>query len=301
MISLPKSHKQAQFYVITATILISGSFFASQKLVGTLTPAALTLLRFIIAALLLAPFVLLSPNRRSKLFTTLPRAFIISLFYSLYFMIMFEALKTTTVLNTGTIYTLVPFATALLSYFIFKEKIDKKRLFAFLIGAVGTLWVIFEGNLELFLKFNLQEGDGLFFFGSLSMCIYSILLKALYKNDDLLVLVFSTLLGGIFWMSIGTLYFKTGWGSFSINIEFIFCLLYLAIATTIVTLYLLQSATVVLGPVKVMSYVYLNPIIVAVLMLFLEGKSIPLVLIPGILLSVLATFMLQLSKSKKGA
>ena len=62
MISLPKSHKQAQFYVITATILISGSFFASQKLVGTLTPAAMTLLRFKIAALHLAPFDLFSPN-----------------------------------------------------------------------------------------------------------------------------------------------------------------------------------------------------------------------------------------------
>ncbi|NLC27827.1 MAG: DMT family transporter [Campylobacteraceae bacterium] len=289
----PKNSFQAQIYAIFATILIAGSFFASQRLSGVLTPSLLTLIRFILATIFLAPFVLFSKTKRTQLLYTMPRAMIISLFYSLYFMIMFEALKTTTVLNTGTLYTLVPFVTALFAFVAFKDRLGYKRMLAFIIGTIGTVWVIFEGNIERILQFNLQEGDGLFILGAISMCVYGILIKALYCNDDLLVLVFCTLIGGTVWMGIGTIFFDAPVGAFEVDFEFILCMLYLAIGTTIFTLFLLQSATVVLGPVRVMSYVYLNPIIVALLLFIIEGKTIPTIVIPGVLLSCLATWILQ--------
>lgn len=293
LIPFPKNSLQAQLYVIFATILIAGSFFASQRLASSLTPALLTLIRFALGAILLAPFILAYKKKRKEVLRVMPRATIISLFYSLYFMIMFEALKTTTVLNTGTLYTLVPFVTALFALVVFKERIGYKRMLAFTIGAIGTIWVIFEGDIGRILRFNLQEGDGLFMLGSISMCIYAILIKALYRNDDLLVLVFCTLLGGVFWMGLGAIFFDIPVQSFKIDLEFIISMLYLVVGTTVLTLFLLQSATVVLGPVKVMSYVYFNPIIIALLLLLLEGKTVPLIVVPGVLLSGFATWILQ--------
>ncbi|WP_432212413.1 hypothetical protein [Pseudoalteromonas shioyasakiensis] len=58
------------------------------------------------------------------------------------------ALQTSTALNTGTLYTLVPFITAIVSVFLFKEKLSIQMLGVYLVGAVGTCWVVVKGDLE---------------------------------------------------------------------------------------------------------------------------------------------------------
>lgn len=43
--------------------------------------------------------------------------------------------------------------TAIMALIIFKEKIGVNKLFVYIIGLVGTLWVIFKANLELLFLF----------------------------------------------------------------------------------------------------------------------------------------------------
>ncbi|PKI80621.1 EamA family transporter [Malaciobacter halophilus] len=286
-------------YVLFATFLVAGSFLASQKLANVVNPLSLTLLRFIGAILIMAPFILVRKSLRDGIFKTLPRALIISLFYSLYFMGMFEALKVTTVLNTGTLYTLVPLMTAILALFIFKEKISFNKLIVYLVGLVGTLWVIFKGDLNLLLSFSLNSGDYIFIIGSFCMCCYSISIKLLYRNDNPLVLVFCTLIGGAFWMALGMLIFQKPLDWHLVQGNLIYNMLYLIIGTTIITLFLYQKSTVILGPSKVMSYIYLNPVAVAVLLLLIDNKSIETIVIPGIIITSIATFLLQKDKKVK--
>ncbi|AXH10126.1 EamA/RhaT family transporter [Malaciobacter halophilus] len=290
---------QAHMYVLFATFLVAGSFLASQKLANVVNPLSLTLLRFIGAILIMAPFILVRKSLRDGIFKTLPRALIISLFYSLYFMGMFEALKVTTVLNTGTLYTLVPLMTAILALFIFKEKISFNKLIVYLVGLVGTLWVIFKGDLNLLLSFSLNSGDYIFIIGSFCMCCYSISIKLLYRNDNPLVLVFCTLIGGAFWMALGMLIFQKPLDWHLVQGNLIYNMLYLIIGTTIITLFLYQKSTVILGPSKVMSYIYLNPVAVAVLLLLIDNKSIETIVIPGIIITSIATFLLQKDKKVK--
>ncbi|MBO8086544.1 MAG: DMT family transporter [Marichromatium sp.] len=289
------SYTRAQLYVLSGTFLIAGAFIASEKLAHVLNPFSLTLMRFVVAVLLLGPFVLFRARLRQETLRVLPRALIMGLFYSLYFMAMFHALKTTTVLNTSTLYTLVPFLTAVLSWVIFREKIGSRKLLVFAIGAVGTLWVIFEADIGRLIQFSLQEGDGIFLAGSFSMCLYAISIKFLHRNDHPLVLVFCTLIGGSLWMGLGLLLLQEPLDWHVLTMEHWGYMLYLSIGTTIVTLYLLQSATIALGPVRVMSYVYLSPAMVACLAYCWEGKTISWIVVPGILLSALATALLQRS------
>lgn len=232
----------------------------------------------------------------------LPRALIISFFYSGYFLAMFEALKTTTVLNTGTLYTLVPLLTAVFAFFIFKEKISFNKFIVYLIGLVGTIWVIFKADLQLLLKFSLNSGDYIYLIGAVSMCFYSISLKLVYREDDSpLNMVFATLIGGMFWMSLFMVFLGEPLNWTLIQGELVYSMLYLAIITTLLTLYLYQKATIVLGPTKVMSYIYLNPIAVVVLLLVVQNVNIDNIVIPGILISCIATFFLQRDKKIKKA
>lgn len=287
------SNLQAHLYVLLATFLVAGSFIASQPLANAINPFSLTLFRFLFSLFILAPFILVQKTLRQKIIATMPRALVISFFYSVYFMALFESLKTTTVLNTGTLYTLVPLMTAVLAFFVFKEKISFNKLVVYLIGLVGTLWVVFKANIELFINFSLNSGDYIFLVGALSMCCYSISLKYFYKQDNIFVMVFCTLLGGCLWLGLAIVVLNQPLHWELIQGSLFYNMLYLIVGTTIMTLYLYQKTTVVLGPTKVMSYIYLNPIAVALLLYVLKDENIEAIVFLGIIISALATLILQ--------
>jgi len=272
---------------------VAGSFLASEKLAGIINPFSLTLLRFIGASLILLPIVLSKHEWRTKIISTLPRAMAISLFYSAFFIGFFESLNTTTSLNTGTLFTLVPFITALLSIVIFRENITQKQIFVYLLGAAGTTWVIFGGQLELLLSFSLNKGDLIFIVAILFMCLYSIAMKFLYRNDKMIVLVFCTLIGGSFWMVLALLFSGQPLQWNLIQGDSILYMAYLIVGATLATVYLYQITTIALGPSRVNAYIYLNPILVAILLFVIDGVSISTSIMPGILISIIATIVLQ--------
>ncbi|MEV9498427.1 DMT family transporter [Aliarcobacter butzleri] len=287
----------AHLYVLLATILISGSFLASQKLANVIDPISLTLYRFVLALIFLSPVIIFSKNRLKNVFKILPKAMVVSLVYTLYFIGMLRALENTTVLNTGAIYTLVPLMTAVLCIFFFKEKIALKQLFIYILGIISTCIVVFQADFTLFLTLSLNKGDIIFLIASLSMALYPVFIKLLYsKKDELLVLVFSTLLGGIIWMSLTMQILNIPYNWNKIELNHFYSLLYLVLATTILTLFLYQKATLILGAKKIMAYIYLNPAFVAIIMFLLEGQTISFGVFLGILLSSFATIIILRQK-----
>ena len=287
----------AHLYVLLATILISGSFLASQKLANVIDPISLTLYRFVLALIFLSPVIIFSKNKLKNVFKILPKAMVVSLVYTLYFIGMLRALENTTVLNTGAIYTLVPLMTAVLCIFFFKEKIALKQLFIYILGIISTCIVVFQADFTLFLTLSLNKGDIIFLIASLSMALYPVFIKLLYsKKDELLVLVFSTLLGGIIWMSLTMQILNIPYNWNKIELNHFYSLLYLVLATTILTLFLYQKATLILGAKKIMAYIYLNPAFVAIIMFLLEGQTISFGVFLGILLSAFATIIILRQK-----
>ena len=288
---------KAHLFVLLATFLVAGSFIVSGKLSGVINPISLTLFRFFAATLIFAPIIFLNKKFRNKIVSTMPRAMIMSLFYSLYFIGLFKALETTTALNAGTLYTLVPLVTAILCVFIFKDKISFYQMILYFIGIIGTCIVIFKGNLELFLSFSLNYGDFIFLFATISMAIYSITLKFFYKKgDELLVTVFATLLGGCLWMFLALQIFDVPMQWEKLQGDLIFYMAYLVIGATLITVYLYQKSSIVLGPKKLMAYVYLNPAAVAILMYIFERKLITSSILVGIIISTFATIVLLKQK-----
>lgn len=284
---------KAHLFVLIATFLVGGSFIISGKLSGIIHPISITLFRFVIASICLAPLIFITQKYRVKLKSTFQRAMIISFFYSVFFIGMFTALEYTTALNIGTIYTLTPLLTGILSIFIFKQHISKKRYLIYFIGIIGTCIVVFKGDLELFLSMSLNKGDIIFLFSIISMSLYLISAKYFYKEDDeLLVVVFLTLIGGIIWMGIVLLSLGIPLEWEKIQGELFLYMLYLSIPATLVTVYLFQSTTVLLGPSQVMAYSYLNPASIAILLFLFEGKIISFEIIIGILISSIATIIL---------
>lgn len=284
---------KAHLFVLLATFLVAGSFIVSGKLSGIINPISLTLFRFFAATLIFAPIIFLNKKFRNKIVSTMPRAMIMSLFYSLYFIGLFKALETTTALNTGTLFTLVPLITAILCIFFLKEKMSLYQLIVYFIGIIGTSIVVFKGNINLLLNFSLNHGDIIFLFAIVSMTLYSIFTKYFHRKDDeLVVLVFATLLGGCFWMFLVLQLFDIPLQWEKIQSDLIYYMLYLIIAATLMTVYLYQQASIIIGPKKVMAYVYLNPIAIAVLLFILENQVISQKVAFGIIVSTVVTILL---------
>lgn len=279
--------------MLLAATLVAGSFLASKELAGVINPFSLTLFRFIGAALILLPIVLFKSRWRVKIISALPRAMVISLFYSTFFIGLFESLNTTTPLNTGTLFTLVPFITALLSIIFFREKITQTNFVVYLLGTIGTAWVIFGGQLELVSSFALNKGDLIFLVAILFMGFYSVAMKLLYRNDEMIVLVFCTLIGGSFWMMLALLFTGQPLQWNSIGGDSVLQMAYLVVGATLATAYLNQITTIALGPSRVNAYIYLNPMLIAVLSFIIDGVSISTSILPGVLISIVATIVLQ--------
>ena len=60
----------AHIMILIATILIAGSFLASQKLSGVIDSISLTLYRFVLALVILSPFIIFQKQKVLKDYTT---------------------------------------------------------------------------------------------------------------------------------------------------------------------------------------------------------------------------------------
>ena len=215
------------------------------------------------------------------------------LFYATFFIGFFEALKTTKSLNTATLLTLIPLITALLSVIFLKTSIGRRHILIYILGALGTVWVIFGGQVALLLSFTLNKGDLIFMLAVFFLCCYSVSLKWLYRDDEMIVIVFCTIIAATLWITLALLFFRQPLQWDLIQGDLIFHMGFLIVGATLATMYLFQRTTVVLGPSRVNAYIFLNPALVSLILLVVEGVSVPAAIIPGVVVSCIATIVLQ--------
>ncbi|UDQ96779.1 DMT family transporter [Lentisphaerota bacterium WC36G] len=299
MIKFVNKHLLGHFYALLVTILVSLSFISSASLAKVVNPISLTLLRFLIASIVLLPVVFLQKNYWQQLKLVAWRGSIIGLLYALYFISFFESLKTTTTLHTGTLYTLVPLLTAVLSTFIFQQKLSFKNFIIYIIGAFGTIWVIFDGNLIEIEFFSLDVGDYIFMIAVITTCAYSLLLKALYKSEfNVVVLIFTVLLSGTIWMFVTLLLLGKPLDWSRIHGINIFHISYLAVGATVLSFLYFQKSIILLDPNKATAYIYLTPAFVVIFAFLFRLEYFPGFKVQvGIVISVIATLLLEFSAS----
>ena len=107
--------------------LIASSFPVGALITEGLPPEVMMLIRFVLAALLFAPYVFIKNGWHLPSARRLMGYAILSIPLVIFFWCMFEALRYTSALNTGAIYTTVPAITAFYVFFINRETTGKRR------------------------------------------------------------------------------------------------------------------------------------------------------------------------------
>ncbi len=286
--------RHAHGMMLATSLLAATSFPVSGSLAGQMDSGVLALLRFGVAAAIFTPLVVWRYGRQA-----IPTARSLAGYAALsallvgFFLATFEALRTTTPLNTGALFTLTPAFTAVIAFTFLRERIAGRRLVALVTGLVGALWVVFQGDLSRLRAMDLARGDLYFTLGTLALGTYAVLVKRLRGDEPLAVMTLWTLLTGTGWLLAfrGTELAAIEWAGVAPGL--LGSILYLAVFATLVTFLLTQGAVHAIGPTRAASYNYLTPGLVALLAWASGDAPVGWATAPGIALTLLSMAVLQ--------
>ncbi len=255
----PTSFTSAHIGMLLWAVLIAASFFAAAQVGQGIDPVLLTGLRLLFSALMFLPLLLLkgsTPMTRGGL----RDHGVLGLLLALYFGSLFEALRYTSAVNTGTLFTLVPLLTLLFEGFLLPGNSLRQRVLPTLIAAAGAVLLIVKGSgPNAMPSLYAMTVYGL---GCLAMALYSPLSQRFkaghLKGRSPAAMTFWNMLFGALFLLVFCL-FSGGWRSAGqLTANDLLWLIYLALFATLATFWLLHRAIGVIAPATVISYIYLS-------------------------------------------
>ncbi len=276
--------------------LVAGSFSLGALVANEISPLALSGARFVIATVLVGALLAARGQFRVEVLSAAARApwryALLGGIYGLYFVLMFEGLKTAPPVSMAAVFTLTPLASAGLAFLLLRQLTSLRVALALLIGAAGALQVIFRADISLLLAFTPGRGEVIFFVACLTYAAYAPLAARLSRGEGTLMFSFFVLLGAsVMLLLAGAADLSaTPWRHLPAIVWV--TLIYTSVAATAVTVVLLQFASLRLPASKVMAYTYLLPSWVILWEVAL-GQALPALLVfAGVGLSVLALGLL---------
>lgn len=245
-------------------VLVGASFFAAAQVNQTVDPVLLTGLRLLLSALIFLPLVLRQQGCRLSLASAAAHC-LLGLLLAAYFGALFEALRYTSAVTTGTLFTLVPLLTLGAEALLLQGHGGKGRLPAMVIAALGALLLLLKDGVVGHTTAGAWPSSyavWVFSGGCLAMALYSPLSQRLkstvLKDRTPVSMTFWNLLFGsgfLFALCLGS----GGWRSAAqLSTTDLLWLGYLALFATLATFWLLHRAIGVIAPSTVISYVYLS-------------------------------------------
>jgi drug/metabolite transporter (DMT)-like permease len=278
--------------MLAFSALVAGSFSLGALAAPHVDPAALTVLRFVLAGVLVGAAALATTGIPRSAWAAPWRYFVIGALLAAYFVLMFEGLKTAAPVSTAAVFTLTPAMAAGFGWLFLRQRLTGRMALALAIGAVGALWVIFRADLAALMALEIGPGEQVYFWGCAAHAAYTPLVRKLNRGEPAVVFTFGMMLAGtallVLWAWPAVI--ATDWAALP-GIVWV-TLVYVAVAASAMTFVLLQYATLRLPAAKVMAYTYLIPAWVILWEIALHGVVPPGLVLAGVALTALALWLL---------
>jgi drug/metabolite transporter (DMT)-like permease len=245
--------------MLAFSALVAGSFSLGSMVANEIAPTALTAARFLIAIGVIGALALATRGVPRTALAAPWRYLVLGGLFGIYFVLMFEGLKTAPPVSTAAVFTLTPVMAAGFGWLLLRQVTTPRMAAALAIGAAGALWVIFRADLAALLRFEIGRGEVVYFWGCAAHALYTPMVRRLNRGESPVVfslgmmLAALVLVAGYGWRDIAATDWlhlpPLVWGT----------LLYLAVFASAATFVLLQYAALRLPSAKVMAYTYLTP------------------------------------------
>ena len=166
-------------YPLLAVLIWTGNTLVTKAAAGVIEPAAITFYRWLLAGLVMSPFVLRAVWRQRAIVAAhWPKlAFLGLLGMGMYQGLAYEAAKSTSAINMGVVVALMPLLSSLLASLFAGEALTTARLGGAGLSLAGLLILSTHGNPAELLRGAAHFGDALMLIAVASNALYGVLLK----------------------------------------------------------------------------------------------------------------------------
>ncbi|GGO34709.1 multidrug DMT transporter [Gemmobacter aquaticus] len=272
--------------MLAFSALVAGSFSLGAMAAPLIDPAALTVPRFALAGALVGAAASASGKIDRKAMAAPWRYLVLGGLLAIYFVLMFEGLKTAAPVSAAAVFTLTPLMAAGFGWVVLRQKVTARMALALTIGAAGAVWVIFRGDLASAMRLQIGRGEWIYFWGCAAHALYAPMIRRLNRGEPAVVFTFGMMVAGFLllclygWRTV----MATDWANLPAIVWI--CLVYVSVAASALSFVLVQFATLRLPAAKVMAYTYLVPSWVLLWEIALGRPVPPAVVLVGVVLTI---------------
>ena len=278
--------------MLAFSMLVAGSFALGSIVANEIEPTALNAVRFLISLLVIGVAAWATGGIPRSTWVAPWRYLVLGGLFAVYFVLMFEGLKSAPPVSAAAVFTLTPVLSAFVGWVLLRQITTPRMAVALSLGAMGAVWVIFRADLSAVLAFAVGKGELIYFVGVICHAIYTPMVRKLNRGERPLVFSFGTICAGLVvllvwgWPAI----WATDWTALS-PIVWV-TILYVAICASSMTFVLLQFASLRLPAAKVMAYTYLTPSWVILWEISLGNGAPQAIVLAGVVLTIVALGLL---------
>ncbi|WP_288583129.1 MULTISPECIES: DMT family transporter [Lysinibacillus] len=282
--------------MLVTSLLWGGNFVVAKTLVAHASPMTLTLVRWLIAVIVLLPLVWWKEKRLVPAKAALVPLFLMGITgVALFNIFQFLALERTTSTNVGLISTMNTMSIALFSFAFLKEKINGLQLLAMVLSLIGVFLVLSKGDWQLLWHFQLNTGDLWMVAAVCVWGLYSVCSKWAMQTTSPLM---ATLYAGLFGVLILVPFTITDFTFSEIDSSFILSLLYTGVISTVVCMVFWNIGVQQLGATTSGIFLNFNPIFTALLAFLFIGEQLSWLQGIGGIIVILGCYLFTHFKTK---
>lgn len=185
----------------------AGNLVLGRGLADTIPPVTLAVGRWLVALLILLPFVLQGLWRqRGLLWRQHWLIFACGAFgIAGYNALAYVALQTVPAVNVAFLNSTLPLMIPVAAFLLGRERVSRQTLAGIVISFIGICWIVSRGNMATVFALQFEQADLLVLLAILNYAVYSVLLRRRDPALDPLVFLASTMMTGLavllpFWL-----------------------------------------------------------------------------------------------------
>ena len=278
-------------FPLLAILIWAGNTVVNKLAVGAIFPAEIGFYRWLLAGVLLSPFLLRPVLRnRAAIRPHLGKIAVLGVLgMAVYQSLAYFAASITSATNMGIILSLMPLMSLAMAIASLGQRLTIGALFGALVSFAGVLLVVSGGDLAALLAHGLNLGDAMMLVATLAYAVYSTLLKKWQLRLPPLQLLYLQVLVAI--VVLLPLYLfspKAGLGLNNIGL-----VLYACVLASIVAPLLWMQAIMRLGPSRTTLFFNLLPAVTAVIAAWVLDEQLALYHLFGGLLTLAGVILAE--------
>ncbi|MFB6468486.1 DMT family transporter [Cytobacillus sp. Hz8] len=269
--------KYPYILLVLANIIWGGNFVVGSIAKDYFPPFTFSLIRWLIAFVLLTPFLYKSLIRDHNILLKHKWALLLLSITGVsgYNTLLYLSLHWTTSINAAVINPITPIFIAILSVVILSERVEGAQMIGILFSIIGVLFIMTKGSFGNLASFSFNKGDLLVLLAVFVWALYSICLKK-YAGTLPLYSTFyvTTFVGSILLIPFSLFELKFTSQPLIWNISSISILFYVGFFAAIVAFLSWNIGVTKVGAARAGNYLNLLPVFAAILAPILTNESI---------------------------